>query len=545
MLGSCTHCRLPLPRQIARPVSDAHAHFFNASDLPVRSFLRNVIAPAWFPDLPGIALALGDLAGELAKRLSMTAKSEIASLGPGALLGRDGPAPEKFGREAARIQERAINDRGLVDVSRRDAQTNLGDSHLLLALILGAVRIRGGGAQEAGGQAVDVDPAIYVGIARAERSAGTADVARHPVPEPYRNWLESASSIDVESIIRWIFLMCQPRCTHVLRYNEVIAADDVRVSHAANLLVDYDAWLGDGPLKGSDHVHQVAFWTRYDDAARAVEGATRLHSFAGFCPLKHAEESLLGADPSTLERMKSWIAAGRSGGPAAHRIAGFKLYPPMGFRPDTNKGLILPKGRAGDIVRKRWGDREWNLDEIGDRLDASLDSFFRYCAAEDIPVIAHAAMSNGSMTGADAMAAPLHWLERAKTVATYGRSALRICLGHFDMDAFNDLVLAEALKMNRDPVLRTNIYFDLSYDNSILAGTPDRLLDDLARICREVGDEGDYIMFGSDWIMLGQQPAAPQYLTMLYGAASAHPFWGTKVDKLFRLNFLTFLNPAR
>src|SRR3546814_19714436 len=68
------------------------------------------------------------------------------------------------------------------------------------------------------------------------------------------------------------------------------------------------------PLKGSDHVHQVAFWTRYDDAARAVEGATRLHSFAGFCPLKHAEERLLGAAPSTLERMKSWIAAGRSGG---------------------------------------------------------------------------------------------------------------------------------------------------------------------------------------------------------------------------------------
>src|SRR3546814_6312262 len=187
----------------------------------------------------------------------------------------------------------------------------------------------------------------------------------------------------------------------------------------------------------------------------------------------------------------------------------------MGFRPYTNKGLILPKGRAGDIVRKRWGDREWNLDEIGDRLDASLDSFFRYCAAEDIPVIAHAAMSNGSMAGADTMAAPLHWLERAKTVATYGRSALRICLGHFDMDAFNDLVLAEALKMNRDPVLRTNIYFDLSYDNSILAGTPDRLLNDLARICREVGDEGDSIMFVSDWIMLGQQPAAPQYLTML------------------------------
>src|SRR3546814_17060125 len=113
--------------------------------------------------------------------------------------------------------------------------------------------------------------------------------------------------------------------------------------------------------------------------------------------------------------MNSGGGTGRSVGRAAHRIAGFKLYPPMGFRPDTNKGLILPKGRAGDIVRKRWGDREWNLDEIGDRLDASLDSFFRYCAAEDIPVIAYAAMSNGSMAGADNLEAPSHWLQCAKT----------------------------------------------------------------------------------------------------------------------------------
>src|SRR3546814_16591090 len=130
----------------------------------------------------------------------------------------------------------------------------------------------------------------------------------------------------------------------------------------------------------------------------------------------------------------------------------------MGFRPYTNKGLILPKGRAGDIVRKRWGDREWNLDEIGDRLDASLDSFFRYCAAEDIPVIAHAAMSNGSMAGADTMAATLHWLERPKTVDTYRRSALRSCLGHFTMVAFTALLLDEALKMNPDPELRKTTY---------------------------------------------------------------------------------------
>src|SRR3546814_2417887 len=78
--GSRARCMSPTPIRAApsRPVSDAHAHFFNASDLPVRSFLRNVIAPAWFPDLPGIALALGDLAGELARSEEHT--SELQSL---------------------------------------------------------------------------------------------------------------------------------------------------------------------------------------------------------------------------------------------------------------------------------------------------------------------------------------------------------------------------------------------------------------------------------------------------------------------------------
>jgi hypothetical protein len=540
-LGGCAKCTLPAIRTIGRPVSDAHAHYFNASDLPVRGFLRHVIAPAWFPRLPGIALALGDLAGELAKRLSLTARREIRRLGPGELLGSDGPDAAEFGREAAAYQEQVINSRGFVLLADRKPETTLADSHFQLALILGVVRLRGEGPSERSyfSNGVDIDAATYAQIAGSETFPG--DQSRGPgIPEPYRSWVSGDAAIDVKTIIRWVFLMCQPRCRHVLAYNAVITSKEAQVGDAANLLVDYDAWLGDGPLAGSDHAHQVAFWTRYADVTRPIAGATRLHSFAGFCPLKDTEERL-DRLPSTLDRMKPWISAGRAG-TGSHRIAGFKLYPPMGFRPDRNKGLVLPAGRAGDVVRARWEDRPWNLTEIGDRLDASLETFFQYCAAEDVPIIAHAAMSNGSMAGANEMAAPLHWLERAKMVAAYGTHPLRICLGHFDMYGFNNMVLAEALKMNRDPKLQTNIFFDVSYDNDILAENPGGLLDALARVCREAGDEGDYIMFGSDWIMLGQQRNAPQYLKTLYGAASTHRFWQDKVDKLFRSNFLRFLN---
>jgi len=542
-LAGCTKCKLPPIRPVEGAISDAHAHFFNASDLPVRGFLRHVIAPAWFPNLPGIALALGDLAGELAKRLSITARSELQRLGPGTLLGQDGPDANMFGREAAGYQEKIINARGFVSLATRSPETNLGDSHLLLAILLGVAefpRITGS-ERDAFGNGIAIDEQLYAEIADEDARSGDARPNR-PVPEAYRHWAERGS-VDVKSIIRWVFLMCKSRCAHVLKYNEVVRTPALQASDVANLLVDYDAWLSDGPLTGSGHADQVRYWTRYADVTNSIEGATRLHTFAGFCPLKAAEEQLRGATESTLERMKPWVAAGRGGdGAATHRIVGFKLYPPMGFRPDTNAGLVLPDGRAASGIQERWSSEKWPLSEIGNRLDTALDQFFRFCAESDVPIITHAAMSNGSMAGADQMAAPLHWLERAKMVASYGMHPLRVSLGHFDMYGFNNMVLEEALRMNRDPRLRTNIFFDLSYDEDILAGSPVKLLDDLATSCQKAGDDGDYVMFGTDWIMLGQQRNAPRYLGTLRDAASAHGFWRDRSEKLFRTNFLRFLN---
>ncbi|HZF44771.1 MAG TPA: hypothetical protein VEZ26_00430, partial [Sphingomonadaceae bacterium] len=257
---------------------------------------------------------------------------------------------------------------------------------------------------------------------------------------------------------------------------------------------------------------------------------------------------------TTLDRMKAWAREGRRlGSHATHRIAGFKIYPPMGFRPDSNSAMQLPQCsdprdcRAATEVRNWWtGEGHgWDLSELGTELDRSLDLFFRFCAQEDIPIMSHSRPSNGSMAGADWKALPHYWLNRARMVREYGLHPLRACLGHFDGRPENAQVLIDGLRMNKAQTggkPHARLYFDVSFDDDILDGRPSNLLDSLASSCREAEDNGDYIMFGSDWIMLGQRSEAADYLRTFRDAASMHPFWHDKVDKLFRRNFIDFMN---
>lgn len=64
---------------------------------------------------------------------------------------------------------------------------------------------------------------------------------------------------------------------------------------------------------------------------------------------------------------------------------------------------------------------------------------------------------------------------------------------------------------------QAEIYFDIGYCTTFLEGGGHQLLQEIASICDdfpvENGKEGaDYILFGSDWIMLGQQPRHQEYV---------------------------------
>lgn len=86
-------------------------------------------------------------------------------------------------------------------------------------------------------------------------------------------------------------------------------------------------------------------------------------------------------------------------------FSGVKIYPPAGF---------LPMGNA-----LAGGDP-------GRRLDAALHALYGYCEAMQVPILTHAAHSNGFEDGYDALAGPDGW----KLVLQHYPD-LRLSLGHF------------------------------------------------------------------------------------------------------------------
>ncbi|HSI19817.1 MAG TPA: hypothetical protein VK980_18765, partial [Sphingomonas sp.] len=107
-LGGCVHCTFPAPSQTAEQVSDAHAHFFNVTDLPVAGFAKFVLIPRHFPNFPDFAYALVDIIAWLAKAFSLSADAEARQLGAGTLSGSGMVGPADFGREAAKAHNMGL-----------------------------------------------------------------------------------------------------------------------------------------------------------------------------------------------------------------------------------------------------------------------------------------------------------------------------------------------------------------------------------------------------------------------------------------------------
>lgn len=552
-LGGCAHCVMPAPSQEAGEGSDAHAHFFNLADLPVAGFAKFVLIPRHFPSFPDFALALVDIIAWVAKALALTADAEARRLGAGTLSLSSTPGPKDFGREAAKAHWMGL--RGEAPIPEVDrlgpvagAEELRGDgraqSHRALAALLGGAELR----MSEGDRALTAADFETIAAGRdfvprpSGKASGDPDLQCPSEPPAAARALPN-----VQHLLHWVYLMCRPRCVHVEAYLEAVRRGGSSIADAVNLLVDYDKWLDDSARSGSQTDRQVAYWTRYADVSASVPRRIRLHTFAGYDPLRDAEERVLeGRLVTSFTAMKQWALDGRNPvSRAPRRIAGFKLYPPMGFRPDSNAGLVVPGTRGGVAIRSRWGSR---IGQVGAEIDRSLKEFFDFCVTENVPVLAHARESNLAFAENGDDPSPRHWLALAERLRDEHPTVkpLRIALGHFDLvncpNPKGDAeVLRDALRLNRERNAR--IYFDVSFDTRILKGEGWKLFGELADVCKAAGDDGDYVMFGSDWIMLANQPNAGKFLNLAYAAASEVRFWEERLDKLFRLNLLRFLDP--
>jgi hypothetical protein len=553
-LGGCAHCTFPPVSQAAERIGDAHAHFFNLADLPVAGFVKFVLIPRHFPDLPEFTHALVDIIAYIAKHATLTADEEARQLGAGTLGSAGAQSSRDFARAAAKAHRIGLGGKAPVDnidqIGEGKGAPGLradlrASSHRALAALLG------GSAPGKGATRKALDESDFEAIAAGGslRSAKDPDL-QCPPPASLAQIPDRLPS--VRNLLYWAYLMCRARCYHVEEYLRTIQRVGASVADAINLLVDYDCWLDDRPSKGSEQAQQIAYWTRYSAASASIPGRIRLHSFVGFDPLRDAEERVLEhAAVTSFAAMKDWAIEGRDPASSAPRkIQGFKVYPPMGFRPDNNSVIDIPNARGGKAIKARW-DKVNSFSRIGSEIDSSLDSFFRFCVEQDIPVMTHARESNIALEGHGGDPSPRHWLTRVTELAERFPAPqykpLRLCLGHFDMFSCpgpkdDRQVLLEALALNKAGKAR--VYFDLSFDDRILANDGKALFTELADVCRQAGDDGDYIMFGSDWIMLANQPNVGEYVQLAYEAAKSVRFWEDKLDKLFGGNLRRFLDPA-
>jgi hypothetical protein len=581
LLGGCISCPATLTTGVAAapaPLCDAHAHFFNLSDLPAHGFIKHVLLPERAPNLNPAVAAIVDLFTHVLKplapsvarerrgihfALSEVPEDEVTSERYADLVGA------RIEREARRsaANPRGAGEPGEALVAAR--QGSVPDSYFALGVLLNSLdpaaapsfspnfssapSLAGPGSFE---RAIQVDRGFLRSVAEGDwddRAVAMRSSAFDGPIGPPQALLEDRlcptddspplSLADILHKLSWGYQMLQSRCSHVRRYIRQTRTSAHEPKLMINLLVDYDQWLGDRPSPNSSHAAQIGFWT---DFSAAFAGEVAIKTFAGFDPLKLAEQKLMN-QPRHFDLLKTCFLNGKSG--ATPACQGFKLYPPMGFQATGNAELVFDgEERAQKIVGERWRtEPALRGHSVGSEIDRALGDFYDFCIQNGAPVLAHAGRGNAAACGYGQRAHPRHWLELIRQPS---RRRLRLCIGHLIDTADGFIKGIEDWESGRpvDPTVwalhgthellllsqtgredAANVYADLGFMSDFLKGSEDearghaaRFFAALGRYCRAFDPRCERILFGSDWIMIGHERNYRRYVRMMeHGAEQA------------------------
>ena len=559
LVGGCVTC----PEDLSAPraagtldLSDVHAHFFNMSDLPVGGFIEHVLVPNRAPRLIGLAAALGDL-GRFLKLFSPTVAREGRGLYfefaeiPEHHISADRYARMVAERINARAEAAPIAAGFTGDGPVFAPELTLSESYGALAVVL-----TGGTTSFApSGEGRVIPPTVSpsdietilagdVAVLSSALLASDEPCAMRTVSCPdsassgcaAESCEEPDASLDlqwarIKALAKWLWEIMQGRCNHVRDYLARTRTDvdgEIWRPHlVVHHLVDYDRWIGDGPASASSHDAQIAFWTEF---ARARARELRLVTFGGYDPLKHAEERLAGR-PSQFDRLQRYFLASAG---APRKIDGFKLYPPMGFKPFGNERCdYAGRDRARGIVSSRWARERYLIGhDIGEEINRSLADFYRFCIDHRAPVLSHAISGNQAACCFGQRANPSHWADLFERHAEYRE--LRLCLGHIVNDARCFIHAVEGLRLapprpapdhvwalhgtarllQMSRVGQADVFADIGYLSEVLVdrGTAVAFFEALKWFCEQYDPDCRRILFGTDWIMIGQEIGYEHYV---------------------------------
>ncbi len=506
---------------------DIHCHFFNASDLPIRGFLERV-ALADYAQQKASAGSLqvwrgmvAQLADFVLRRRAPTPQEELLCL-------RDAGSCSKYPLTAGR-SAKWLDQPSTAFEAEKELLTDVLQQHF-----------EGGRAARSRTLSIDSegeDINAFIDFLQDEmraqaqggrtaprRTLEEAPAASRGVFSWISEHIQSGSSL-FSRYFQWASLLRNYRANIASTYIGLYDPNQPRLTLATPALVDYNFWLQDqSPASLAEQIELMGLLS--------LKLPRPVHGFAPFDPLREVKR--LPGETSSLKIVQNAVAD--------HGFLGVKLYSPMGFRPSGNAeaGLQFPAHAA--MADKAFGHK----------LDEALDRLYAWCAAEDVPIMAHTTDSQSAGPDFASRAEPKFWEAVLKKYP-----GLRVNLAHFGN--FSQAKLAEPgaaarfeltweyeiggfVKSGRYP----NVYADISYFYWVLEGSGSAEMVRAARTMferylREFDPRVERLMFGTDWNMTGKAKGFEQYLDSVEKLFQEIGLTSAQLDNLFHNNAIRFL----
>ncbi|WP_028466003.1 amidohydrolase family protein [Nisaea denitrificans] len=518
-------------------IVDAHAHIFNASDLPSIRFLKIVFLER-YPELIPQAVDLEDpdivdgliwlLTFVLGRASAPSASEEIDVL-------------EARAAALAAHRDTVVNDELIVDaiaasLTPQPLPSALDDLSPDAPLIANALVFQAAGLPVA--PAGDDERSI-------EQNQAIAALA-------YR------SETKIGRTLRWFRLFTRYRYVLVDQLSEDHRKQRFESIMVCPALIDYDFWLGEHVTKSTleDQVLVMGHVARRQDGPA-------VHGYVAYDPLRRAlyKSGYFEAEnlPNAFDPLELVSTALND-----HGFAGVKLYPPMGFRPFANTEEPVPDYQVTVLerfakLRPPSGPGSCDTSPMGHKnctaylLDEAMSDLFELCIDLDVPILSHATNSNSAAKGTGDRGDPYYW---ARALEKFPK--LRVLLGHFGRfneqdrsagapgnvdypEATWEWTIGRFIRAHPDAQLYADISF-LSEIGFVPRGSQKVLADCMRRWCVEFDPECHHLVFGTDWTMLGRIPAYDGYTSRIYDFFESEVgFSKDQLERLFRENAIRFL----
>jgi hypothetical protein len=442
---------------------DVHCHVFNGSDLRVKRFLsmaayRELPKPLW-PVVKALAPVLQWATWEFAPKTG----EEMEHL-------------EKFG-SPGRVRERSTDTlESLVSTDAADGTRRYteGMSKYLKTP-------EGRKFYEEYRRYVQGEQRAGLLEASAAQQLTAPELEQLATPELLKQRLLQEEALGVTPVFGFAHNFFQYRYINAYNLLRNFGCDHGHIQVIAPAMVDYDYGLGaqnDPPLP-SPITEQLQVMERI-----AVLFDGRVLPYAPFDPWRVA-----AGDSSIIRAAQTAIESGA--------LLGLKVYPPMGFAPFGNSGLMP-------------APNEWPRDTgFSQRMDDALAAVWGWASAANhmVPVLSHCGPSNYPYPDFQNMGKPMNW-----SVALAKFSNLRVCFGHSGGQDQLDLPQGWPDEFAKLESQYVGAYSDLSYFSWILTNKDrNKIQSGLEKVLTNHPSAAKRLMYGSDWTMLALESNAKHY----------------------------------